>query len=104
MLWYGADWLVRGACNIANALKIRPMIIGLTVVSIGTSAPELFVSVFAAFDPNAGSDVALGNVLGSNIANIGLVLGVCAIIANMKIEKSSLYHDIPFVVNDISFS
>ncbi|MDP4826993.1 MAG: sodium:calcium antiporter, partial [Flavobacteriales bacterium] len=70
--------LVRGAAGIALKAKISPLIVGLTVVSIGTSAPELFASVTAALNGNSG--LAVGNVVGSNIANLALVLGITAVI------------------------
>lgn len=76
LLVLGGDWLVKGATGIALKLKIAPLIVGLTIVSFATSAPELIVSVRAAFTGHP--DIALGNVIGSNIANIGLILGLTA--------------------------
>ncbi len=78
-LYYGAEWLVGGAAGLARKLGVSPLVIGLTVVSYGTSAPELAVSVTAALDGQ--SEIALGNVVGSNIANIGFILGLTALIA-----------------------
>ena len=85
LLVIGGDFLVRAAVGLSLKLKLSKMIIGLTVVSFATSAPELLVSVQAAID--GFSDISLGNVIGSNIANIGLVLGVTAIITPLSIDK-----------------
>ncbi len=81
----GSDWLVEGGSALANRMGIRQLVIGLTVVAWGTSAPELVVSTLAAVDGK--SSIAMGNVLGSNVANIGLVLGICAIILPSVLEK-----------------
>lgn len=78
-LYFGAEWLVQGAAGLALRLGVRPLLIGLTVVSYATSAPELSVSVSSALAHD--SEIALGNVIGSNIANIGLILGLSALIA-----------------------
>lgn len=96
LLWFGADWLVKGSSKLALSLNIRPIIIGLTVVAFGTSAPELVVSVFAAVEGQP--EMALGNVVGSNMANIALVLGICALITPIEIQKDTLKSDIPFLV------
>lgn len=72
-LYFGADWMVRGAARLQGSLGLSPIVIGLTVVSLGTSAPELFVALLATIRGNA--DIAVGNVLGSNLANMGLILG-----------------------------
>ena len=85
LLVIGGDFLVRAAVGLSLKLKLSKMIIGLTVVSFATSAPELLVSVQAAID--GFSDISLGNVIGSNIANLGLVLGVTAIITPLSIYK-----------------
>jgi len=77
-LFFGGDWLVKGAARLATALGIPTLLIGLTVVAVGTSTPELLVSVSAALAGNSG--IALGNVVGSNIANIGLILGLTAVV------------------------
>lgn len=79
MLYFGAEWLVQGAAGLAVRLGVPPLLIGLTIVSYATSAPELAVSVSAASDGN--SPLVLGNVFGSNIANIGLILGLTALIS-----------------------
>uniref|UniRef100_UPI004049A667 calcium/sodium antiporter n=1 Tax=Flavobacterium sp. TaxID=239 RepID=UPI004049A667 len=96
LLVLGGDWLLKAAVGISLKLKISKIIIGLTVVSFATSAPELIVSINAAM---AGfPDVALGNVVGSNIANIGLVLAVVMIISNMKVERSFFATDWPAMI------
>jgi len=96
LLVAGGDWLLKSAVGISLKLKISKIIIGLTVVSFATSAPELIVSIKAAL---AGfPDVALGNVVGSNIANIGLVLAVVMIISSMKVERSFFRTDWPAMI------
>lgn len=86
LLYWGAEWLVRGAAALAQRLGVSPLVIGLTVVAYSTSAPELMVSVAAALRGN--SDIALGNVVGSNIANIGVILGLAALIAPPRTDGS----------------
>lgn len=85
LLVVGGEFLVRSSVGLSFKLKLSKMVIGLTVVSFATSAPELLVSLQAAFD--GLSDIALGNVIGSNIANIGLVLGLTAIISSLSIDS-----------------
>jgi cation:H+ antiporter len=85
LLVVGGDFLVRASVGLSFKLKISKLVIGMTVVSFATSAPELLVSLQAALD--GVSDIALGNVIGSNIANIGLVLGITAIISPLAIDK-----------------
>jgi cation:H+ antiporter len=92
MLYFGAEWFVRGAAGLAFSLGVRPLLIGLTVVSYATSAPELAVSMFAAFEGK--SEIALGNVVGSNIANIGLILGLTALIAPPRTDGSLISKEI----------
>ncbi len=90
----GADWLVSGSSAIAKHLGLSDFVIGLTIVSIGTSAPELIVNVVASFKGNAG--IAIGNVLGSNIANVLLIMGISAIIYNLPIRRNTVLSEIPF--------
>jgi cation:H+ antiporter len=90
----GADVLVEGASSIARKLKISDLVIGLTVVAFGTSAPELFVNIVASVQGNSG--ITVGNILGSNIANILLVLGVCALIRPLTVNKGMVWREIPF--------
>lgn len=89
-----ADLLVDGASSLAKKLGISALVIGLTVVAFGTSAPELFVNIFASVGNN--NDVALGNILGSNIANTLLILGVAAIMMHVKVHHSTTWKEIPF--------
>ena len=89
----GADFLVEGSSSIARRLKISDLVIGLTVVAFGTSSPELFVNVFASLKGNAA--IAIGNIVGSNIANILLILGVSAIIFPLAVTKSIVLKGIP---------
>jgi len=99
LLLLAANYLVDASVAIAQRAKISNFIIGLTIVGIGTSAPELFVSVSSALSnvPNNG-DIAMGNVLGSNIANILLILGVTAMILPFPIERLQRVRDIPFLI------
>lgn len=89
----GADLLVDGASSIAKKLKISAIVIGLTIVAFGTSMPELIVNIFASINGNA--DIAIGNILGSNIANILLILGVSAIIYPLATKKNTVWKEIP---------
>lgn len=95
-LYFGADWLVGGASKLAVKFGISPLVVGLTVVAFGTSAPELFVSI--GFNQGGYPDMALGNVIGSNICNIGLVLGVSAFICVLTIKNQLLLRDLPVLV------
>ena len=81
----GADWFVEGAASIAKKLGIPQLIIGLTIVAMGTSMPEAAVSITAAINKNAG--ITIGNVVGSNILNIFIILGITAVITNVAIQK-----------------
>ena len=78
LLYLGADWLVKGGANIARKYKVTPFVIGLTVIAFGTSLPEFVISLNAALI--GSSTIAIGNIIGSNIANIGLVFGISALI------------------------
>ncbi len=89
----GADFLVEGASSIAKTLKISDLVIGLTVVAFGTSSPELFVNVIASIKGNTG--IAVGNVLGSNIANVFLILGISSIIFPLTVTKGTVWKEIP---------
>ena len=90
----GADLLVDGASSIARRIDISDLAIGLTVVAFGTSTPELFVNVVASF--NGNTEIAIGNVLGSNISNVLLILGVSAIIYPLSVSKGTVWKEIPF--------
>jgi cation:H+ antiporter len=95
-LYFGAEWLVRGAARLAANLGISPIVVGLTVVSMGTSAPELVVCLVAAMDGH--SDLAMGNVMGSNLANIGLILGLTAMIRPLEVAGRVVTREIPVMV------
>ena len=96
LLVKGADWFVDGSAGIAHKAKIPPLIIGLTVVAFGTSAPELAVSVTGAIQ--GSTDIAVGNVVGSNIANILLILGVASLIRKLPVQRNSLTLDLPVLL------
>ena len=96
LLVFAADYLVKGAANIAGTLGISPLIVGLTVVSFGTSAPELAVSVVSAFKGQA--DLAVGNVVGSNIFNVLVVLGVSALIIPLVVHQQLIRFDVPVMI------
>jgi cation:H+ antiporter len=95
-LYFGGEYLVKGASSIARHFNLSPMVIGLTVVGFGTSAPEMLVSVQAALDGQPA--IAIGNVLGSNIANILLILGISAVIAPLLIPVRKLWRDLGFML------
>jgi cation:H+ antiporter len=90
----GADFLVDGASSLARKLKVTPLAIGLTVVAFGTSLPELSVNVTASIYGN--SDLATGNILGSNIANILLILGIASVIYPLSVSRGTVWREIPF--------
>ena len=96
LLVKGADWFVEGAASIAKKLGIPQLVIGLTIVAMGTSLPEAAVSITAALDNNAG--ITIGNIVGSNILNILIILGITAVITNVSIQKSTFYYEIPFML------
>lgn len=96
LLVKGADWFVEGAANIAKKLGVPQLIIGLTIVAMGTSMPEAAVSITSAVNGNAG--ITVGNVVGSNILNILVILGITAVITNVAIQKSTLYCEMPFMI------
>ncbi len=96
LLVKGADWFVDGASAIAEKLRIPPLIIGLTIVAMGTSAPEAAVSISAALKGNA--DITIGNIVGSNILNILIILGLSAAIAPLAVEQSTIRRDMPFLL------
>lgn len=96
LLVAGAEGLVRGASALALRLGVSPLLIGLTVVAFGTSAPELAVSVDAALNDNGA--ISLGNIIGSNIANIALILGLAALIQPMRVQATLLTQQIPIMI------
>jgi len=96
LLIKGADWLVDGSATIAKKNNISNLVVGLTIVSMGTSMPELIVNVLAS--SKDASQIAIGNILGSNIANILLILGVAAFIYPIKIKESTVFSEIPYSI------
>ncbi len=96
MLIKGADWFVDGAAGTAAKLGIPQLVIGLTIVAMGTSAPEAAVSLSAAF--KGAADITIGNIVGSNILNILIILGISSIITPLKVAKSTIRYEIPFMI------
>jgi cation:H+ antiporter len=96
ILTFGAEYLVRGAAALARAMNISPLVIGLTVVAFGTSTPELVVSCLSAW--NGQPDMAIGNVVGSNIFNILLILGLSAIIVPLSVNQQLVRFDVPLMI------
>ncbi|MBD5225566.1 MAG: calcium/sodium antiporter [Bacteroidales bacterium] len=96
LILFGANWLTDGSAAIARRWGVSDLVVGLTVVAFGTSAPELVISVMSAISGNAG--LAIGNVVGSNIFNIFAIIGVTALVAPIKIERTILTKDIPLVL------
>jgi cation:H+ antiporter len=96
LLYLGSEWVVKGASSLALSFSIRPVIVGLTVVAFATSTPELLVSLIAAVKGSSG--VSLGNILGSNMANIGLVLGASALVRTLTVDKTLVRREIPFMI------
>ena len=96
LLYFGAEGLIKGSVKLAIDLGITPLVIGLTVVAFGTSSPELVVSIEAGISGN--SEIALGNVVGSNICNIALILGVAALIKPMKVDRSLMKTDVLYMI------
>lgn len=95
-LYFGAEWLVQGASRLASSLGVSPVVVGLTVVSLGTSAPELVVCVVAAIQGNPG--LAIGNVMGSNLANIGLILGLTSLIHPLEVQDRVVWREMPIML------
>ena len=96
ILILGAEWLVRGASSIARKSGISPLVVGLTVVAFGTSAPELTVNLYSAL--TGTTDIAIGNIIGSNIANILLILGVTAAIVPLAVKSTTVKWEIPLAL------
>ena len=96
LLYYGAEWLVKGSSSLAKSLGIAPIVIGLTVVAFGTSAPELVVSLISSI--KGKSMIAVGNVVGSNICNIALVLGMAALLQPIISHRTVVRRDIPIML------
>ncbi|MCI9072049.1 MAG: calcium/sodium antiporter [Lachnospiraceae bacterium] len=98
MLIKGADWFVEGASKIADKFGIPQLVIGLTIVAMGTSAPEAAVSIASALRGEGSAGIAIGNVLGSNIMNVLVILGLTAVIRAIAVKKSTIRYEIPFTI------
>ncbi len=96
LLALGGECLVRGSSRLAGMLGISPLVVGLTVVAFGTSAPELAVSIISAYAGQA--DLAIGNVVGSNICNILMILGLSALVAPLVVDQQLVRLDVPLVI------
>ena len=96
LLYFGAEWFVGGASALATSLRVPQILVGLTVVAYGTSAPEIIVGVEAA--RGGHGDVALGNVIGSNIANVGLILGVAALVSPARVDRALRTRELPMLL------
>ncbi|HSG31125.1 MAG TPA: calcium/sodium antiporter [Thermodesulfobacteriota bacterium] len=96
LLYFGGEGLVKGASRLARALGINSIVIGLTVVAFGTSAPELVVSIIASV--KGSNDLIMGNILGSNISNIGLILALTALIYSIRIQLTLIKVELPFMI------
>jgi len=96
MLCFGGNWLVSGGVSIAKKLRISQMVIGLTVVAYGTSTPELAASIAATV--GAHTDLILGNIVGSNISNVGMVIGISAIISPLVVSKATTRKEVPIMI------
>lgn len=101
LLTKGAVWLVEGSVGIGDHLKIQPIYIGLTVAAFGTSLPELFVSLFAIITNRPG--ISIGNIIGSNIANIGLIIGITALAYPLAVKRRTISYEFPMMII-LSFS
>jgi cation:H+ antiporter len=95
-LYFGAEWLVRGSSRLACSFGVSPLVVGLTVVALGTSAPELVVSTLAALRGDGG--VAVGNVVGSNILNLALIVGVAALLMPLQVQMRLVFRESPVMV------
>jgi cation:H+ antiporter len=96
LLWLGAEVLIRGASLLGTRAGVSPIVVGLTVVSVGTSLPELAVCVIAVLQ--GSSDLAVGNIMGSNLANIGLVLGTAAVIRPLRVRRLVIRREVPWMI------
>ena len=96
LLCFGGNWLVTGGVSIAKKLRISQMVIGLTVVAYGTSTPELAASVAASLGSH--TDLILGNIVGSNISNVGMVIGISAIISPLVVSKATTRKEVPIMI------
>ena len=95
IMMYSADWFVERAASLADHWGMSKLMIGLTIVAFGTSAPEIIVSLMAAL--NGSAEIAVGNALGSNLANVGMVLGATALLVPMMVSKSLVKSELPIL-------
>lgn len=93
LVMFGSNWMVDGASSLAKRLNVSDLVIGLTIVSFGTSAPELVINIFASI--NGNTELAIGNVVGSNIFNILMILGISALIYPLAVQSNTIYKEIP---------
>jgi cation:H+ antiporter len=98
LLTGGAEFLIRGASRIAARFNVSNVVIGLTIVAFGTSLPELLVSVVANLSSESGSEIAIGNIVGSNIANLGLILGLAGLVAAIPVEAHLIRREFPLLL------
>jgi cation:H+ antiporter len=96
----GADYLIDGSSDVARWLKVSPILVGLTVVAFGTSLPELVVSLFSIIGNSP--DISIGNIIGSNIANLALVIGICVIFTTLYVKSRTLYYELPILLASTS--
>ncbi len=96
LLYFGAEWLVTGSARVARAMRIRPLVIGLTVVAFATSAPELVVGIVASL--RGVQDVSVGNVIGANVANVGLIIGLSALLRPLMVAKATWRKEVPMCI------
>jgi cation:H+ antiporter len=98
LLTYGGDWLADGAASMADFFKVEPIVIGITVVSTATSAPELLTCLIAALGGNEGDSLVLGNIVGSNLCNIALIMGLAAMVCPIVERERYVYWEIPWLL------
>jgi cation:H+ antiporter len=96
LLYFGAEWLVTGSALLARSMRIRPMVIGLTVVAFATSAPELAVGIVATL--RGVQDMAVGDVIGANVANIGLIIGASALVRPLQVHRATWRKEVPITI------
>lgn len=99
VLIYSSDWLIQGSVRLSLLLKLSPLFVGMVIVAFGTSMPEAGVGIMAALRNYKG--IALGNVIGSNISNIGLILGICALFQSFSVDKNIFKRELPFMMGGV---
>lgn len=96
LLYKGADWLVRGASSLAKRLRVSDLVVGLTIVALGTSAPELFVSIVGQIEGTP--QIVIGNIIGSCVINVFVILGIASLLMPLVVKKGTVWREIPFTV------